>query len=89
MTRVVVQGYPVLLSRRGDEAFAISAVCAHQGGPLEQGAFEGDVVTCPWHGSRFCVRDGALVNGPSAYPQPAFRTRVADGRVRIAAVVPL
>ncbi len=53
MTRVVVQGYPVLLSRSGDEAFAISAVCAHQGGPLEQGTLEDGVVTCPWHGSRF------------------------------------
>ena len=89
MTRTIVRGYPVLLARRGEEIFAISAVCAHQGGPLDQGTLEGDVVQCPWHGSRFCVRDGALVNGPSAYPQPAFRTRIVDGRIRVAAVTPL
>jgi nitrite reductase/ring-hydroxylating ferredoxin subunit/uncharacterized membrane protein len=89
MRRVVVEGYPVLLTRHGDEVSAIAAICAHQGGPLEQGELNGDVVTCPWHGSRYCVRDGALIDGPSAYPQPALRTRVVDGRVRVAAVVPL
>ena len=56
-----------------------------QPGPLDEGTLEGDVVTCPWHGSKFCVLDGGIVAGPAAYPQPAFRARVLDGRVRIAA----
>ena len=86
MKRVDAGGYPVLLVRHGGEVSAIGAVCAHQGGPLEQGTLEGDVVTCPWHGSRFCVRDGGIVSGPTAYPQPAFRVRLVDGRVRVAAV---
>jgi len=85
MKRVDAGGYPVLLVRRGGEVHAIAAVCAHQGGPLEEGTLEGDVVTCPWHGSKFCVLDGGIVAGPTAYPQPAFRARVADGRVRVAA----
>jgi nitrite reductase/ring-hydroxylating ferredoxin subunit/uncharacterized membrane protein len=85
MKRAEVRGYPVLLVRRGDQVHAIGAVCAHQGGPLEQGTLEGDVVTCPWHGSQFCVRDGSIVAGPTAYPQPAFRARVVDGRIRVAA----
>ncbi|HEY6233493.1 MAG TPA: Rieske 2Fe-2S domain-containing protein [Candidatus Elarobacter sp.] len=58
------------------------------GGPLDEGALDGDVVTCPWHGSKFCVLDGGIVAGPTAYPQPAFRARVLDGRVRIAAAGP-
>ena len=86
MKRVEARGYPVLLVRRGDEVNAIGAICAHQGGPLEQGTLEGDVVTCPWHGSQFCVRDGSIVAGPTAYPQPAFRARVVNGRVRVAAL---
>jgi nitrite reductase/ring-hydroxylating ferredoxin subunit/uncharacterized membrane protein len=88
MKRVDANGYPVLLVRRGSEIHAIAAVCAHQGGPLDEGTLEGDVVTCPWHGSRFCVLDGGIVAGPAAYPQPAFRARVLDGRVRVAAEGP-
>ena len=86
MKRVDAKGYPVLLVRRGEEVHAIAALCAHQGGPLEKGKLEGDVVTCPWHGSQFCVRDGSIVHGPTAYPQPAFEARVAGERVLIRAV---
>jgi len=88
MKRVDANGYPVLLVRRGGEVRGIAAVCAHQGGPLDEGTLEGDIVTCPWHGSKFCVLDGGIVAGPTAYPQPAFRVRVLDGRVRVAAAGP-
>ncbi len=84
MKRVDANGYPVLLVRHGGDVHAIAAVCAHAGGPLDEGTLEGDVVHCPWHGSRFCVRDGSIVNGPSAYPQPAFTVRIRGDRVVLA-----
>jgi nitrite reductase/ring-hydroxylating ferredoxin subunit/uncharacterized membrane protein len=84
MRRVDANGYPVLLVRRGTEVFAIGAVCAHQGGPLEEGSLDGDVVSCPWHQSQFCVRDGSIVHGPTAYPQPSFNVRVSGERVMLA-----
>jgi nitrite reductase/ring-hydroxylating ferredoxin subunit len=85
MKRVDAGGYPVLLVRRGERIDAIGAICAHQGGPLEQGTLADGMVTCPWHGSTFCVRDGSIVTGPTAYPEPAFTVRVIDGRIRVAA----
>lgn len=27
--------------------------CPHQGAPLEQGYFDGEVLRCPWHGCGF------------------------------------
>ena len=81
MKRVVAKGYPVLLARDGNEVHAIAAICAHQGGPLHKGTLEGGVVTCPWHASQFCVRDGSIVHGPTAYPQPSFEVRVVADRV--------
>jgi nitrite reductase/ring-hydroxylating ferredoxin subunit len=70
--------------RRGTDVYAIAALCAHAGGPLDEGTLEGDVVRCPWHGSKFCVRDGSIVSGPTAFPQPAFKVRIAGERVLLA-----
>ncbi|HLT47136.1 MAG TPA: Rieske 2Fe-2S domain-containing protein [Rubricoccaceae bacterium] len=87
-TRVEVEGYPVLLYRDGERVYAIGSVCAHAGGPLEEGEVEGCddgrcTVRCPWHDSVFDLRDGRIVHGPSAHPQLAFETRVRDGQVEV------
>ena len=54
--RVMAAGVPVVLLRQGSQFYAISATCPHAGGPLDEGPLTGDVVECPWHGSRFCTR---------------------------------
>jgi nitrite reductase/ring-hydroxylating ferredoxin subunit len=41
------------------------------------------VIQCPWHGSEFCLRDGAVFRGPAASPEPAYATRVRGGLVEI------
>lgn len=38
--------------------YAISNVCAHKGGPLSNGILEKNIVTCPWHGWKYDVRNG-------------------------------
>jgi nitrite reductase/ring-hydroxylating ferredoxin subunit len=83
--RVDVAGSRLLLTRRGEEIYAIGEVCSHLGGPLAEGKLEGDVIQCPWHGSRFCVRDGSVVDGPATHPQPALEARVKEGRVEVRA----
>jgi nitrite reductase/ring-hydroxylating ferredoxin subunit len=84
LVRVDVEGTPVLLTRASDGAVcAISNTCSHAGGPLNEGAREGDVVTCPWHGSRFDVCTGKVRQGPAVYPQRRFGTRVRDGRIEV------
>ena len=53
------------------------------GGPLHEGTLEGTEISCPWHDSVFDVRDGSLIHGPAAYPQPAWETRVRHGRIEV------
>ncbi len=37
---------------------AIDNRCPHRGGPLHEGWLEGTLVSCPWHGWQFDLRDG-------------------------------
>jgi nitrite reductase/ring-hydroxylating ferredoxin subunit len=70
--------------KRGDEVFALDATCTHAGGPLDEGTVEGDVIVCPWHGSRFCLRSGAVLSGPATVPARNLRVRIKGGMVECA-----
>ncbi len=79
-----VNGTSILLLKRGSRIFAVADKCSHMGGPLSEGEIEGDSVRCPWHGSRFCLRDGSVIDGPAVYPQPTLKVMVRDGQVLVA-----
>jgi nitrite reductase/ring-hydroxylating ferredoxin subunit/uncharacterized membrane protein len=82
--RAEVNNIPVLLVRKAGRVFALAETCAHMGGPLSEGTLtEDNAVECPWHGSRFSLEDGHILQGPSTYSQPCFDVRVRDGLVEI------
>jgi nitrite reductase/ring-hydroxylating ferredoxin subunit len=84
MRAVEVEGVSVVLSRsESGEMCAIANTCAHMGGPLAEGERKGDVVTCPWHGSRFDLCSGEVLRGPAREPQQRFEARVRDGKVEV------
>ena len=84
MRTVEVDGVPVVLSRsESGEVCAIANMCTHMGGPLDEGAREGNVVTCPWHGSQFDLCSGEVLQGPTNTPQQRFEARVRDGRIEV------
>jgi nitrite reductase/ring-hydroxylating ferredoxin subunit/uncharacterized membrane protein len=83
MKRAMAGNTPVLVARRDSRIYAISEVCPHLGGPLAEGEFEGTSVRCPWHGSRFSLEDGRVLNGPSTPPARCLEARVQDGQIEI------
>lgn len=86
--RVVVTGVPVVLLRQGLQYYAISATCPHAGGPLDEGELQGDVVQCPWHGSRFRMRDGRVLTGPATSKAPRYDVRVRNGQIELKRIQP-
>jgi nitrite reductase/ring-hydroxylating ferredoxin subunit/uncharacterized membrane protein len=83
LRRVDASGMPVLLVRKGNRIYAIAETCAHLGGPLSEGELEDATVRCPWHGSRFSLEDGRVLEGPSVHAQPVLEVRVHNGRIEV------
>ena len=85
MRAVDVEGEAVLVTRSTNgELCAIASTCSHFGGPLAEGEREGDIVVCPWHGSRFDVCTGKVRGGPASSRNHGSRLVHATGRSRSA-----
>lgn len=76
-------GLPILLVRRQGRIHALAEICAHLGGPLSEGELIDGSVRCPWHGSRYALEDGRVLDGPSTFPQPCFEVRIRDGQIEV------
>jgi nitrite reductase/ring-hydroxylating ferredoxin subunit/uncharacterized membrane protein len=85
LRRAQVHGVDILLVKHNGRIFALGEKCAHLGGPLAEGKLEGGTVVCPWHGSRFSLEDGRVIDGPAVYAQPCYEARVHDGQIEVRA----
>jgi nitrite reductase/ring-hydroxylating ferredoxin subunit len=84
---VTAEGDEVLVYRRGEQLFAISDRCTHQGAPLHEGPVKSMgsmvTVTCPAHGSMFSLADGRVLRGPAMHPVAAYEIRIRDDHVEV------
>ncbi len=76
----VVAGRMVALFNVDGEFYALDGICPHQGGPLGKGELSGCIVTCPWHGFQFDVRNGQHQRSKQLR-QPTFPVKVEEGKV--------
>ena len=55
----------------------------------DEGTLQEDVgelapaLECPWHGSRFCMRDGRVLTGPATVNAPRYDVRVRNDQVEL------
>ena len=78
--KVEAGGVVLALLCTTEGVFALENACAHEGGPLCEGAVEGTTVTCPLHGWKFEGKTGACQT-ETRYRQRAFETKVEQGKV--------
>ena len=83
--KVTAEGVAIVLVKQGGSIYALRDTCTHLGGPLSEGKIEGDGIRCPWHGSRFCLKDGRVLDGPAIYPERTFDVRVREGQIEVRA----
>ena len=83
--KATVDGIPLMILKAGTKIYAMADKCSHLGGPLSEGTVEGDSIICPWHESRFCLRDGNVENGPATIKQPVLDVKVENGNVLVRA----
>jgi Rieske Fe-S protein len=60
---------------------AFSAICTHQGCPVQ--SISDGTINCPCHGSQFSVEDGSVVHGPATTALPGLDVKVQGGEVEV------
>jgi nitrite reductase/ring-hydroxylating ferredoxin subunit/uncharacterized membrane protein len=81
--RVNAGGIDIVVVREGGAWFGLANRCSHAGGPLDEGTVHDGCIECPWHGSRFRLRDGSVARGPAFAPQPVVSARDHEGFVEV------
>ena len=80
---VSAEGLELSLFYVNGKYFVTANACPHAGGPLCEGSIETDVITCPWHGSKFNIETGEVMNGPASVAVKTYPTEVRDGDIYI------
>ena len=77
MATAMLLGIPLVLGRKQDGSlFAMRDSCPHRGIPLSCGWFDGEVVTCKYHGWAFEPAGGQCMEIPSLTKQDKFPGRI-------------
>jgi glycine betaine catabolism B len=83
--KVVCDGKDVLLANVDGNYYAIGDVCTHEGGPLDEGILHNYEIECPWHGSRFDLRTGAVTQGPAETSEPGYDVLIEGKNIMLRA----
>lgn len=81
MKKFDIKDCEVLIINLENRFFCVDARCTHAGAPLSEGSLEGEVLTCPWHGSQFRISDGSVIRGPAENALQTYAVVVKDNWV--------
>lgn len=81
--RATINGLTMAVAKVDGQVCAFQEFCTHRYGPLSEGSFADGQVRCPWHGSCFNVRTGAVTSGPAKESIRIAEATVRDGKVLV------
>ncbi len=80
---VEASGKPIAIFEVGGALFAIDDECPHVGAPLSEGIVSGEAVQCSWHGSRFRLRTGEVLEPPADQSVGTYAVRLSGEDVEV------
>jgi nitrite reductase/ring-hydroxylating ferredoxin subunit len=83
MKLVRVDDVRIVVARTEDGFVAFEDRCTHRGASLADGVMICGTVQCPWHGSQFDVRTGAVKAGPAEQAIETYGIEQVGGSVRL------
>ena len=76
----------LVIGRLGDDVFAFTAICTHDGCDVTDWLKDEHLLSCPCHYSKFDPKDGGRVkDGPAPRALPQLPLSVTDGKLVVAA----
>ena len=78
MMLVHIAGKRIVVARTEEGYLAFNDHCTHRGGSLAGGMMICGTVQCPWHGSQFSARTGAVTAGPATEKISTYKIEVLD-----------
>ncbi|MBI5288455.1 MAG: non-heme iron oxygenase ferredoxin subunit [Chloroflexi bacterium] len=78
-----VGGNRIALCNVNGRFYAIDDVCTHDGGPLDQGQLEDNLVECPRHGARFDVTTGRPMTLPAVRPVKTYPVQIEGDDIKV------
>ena len=83
MAAAEIDGVPVLVCHVEGQFYATVNRCTHARQLLSEGRLRGFEITCPLHGARFDVRNGACLSPPASRPVPTLPVELEGGKVYV------
>ena len=90
MKKVIAGEKELLIVNLGGKFYAMNDRCWHMNGDLSLGKLEGNIVTCPRHGSQYDVTSGKGIRGPKVAfikmkerDLPSYETKIEGSDVLV------
>lgn len=79
----VAEDGAVLVLRSGEQIYACEAICPHLDTPLEEGLFDGAVLTCHQHLWQWNVAAGGEPQGLAEKPLQTYEVKCENGNLYV------